>query len=148
MIDFVPSDEAGAVIERVGICAVPKKDGRQRLVVDCRRVNCWFAVPPKAHLPTCAAYSRLSMPPGSTLYSGGFDLKDAFCQLELSLYLRPYVCLDDCYASLCPELARAGYTTITPRLPLFFWVGLMLSVLAKTCLLLLSRKRLVPICYA
>ena len=115
MIDFVPTGEPGAVVERVGVFAVAKKDGRQRLVVDCRRSNCWFQPPPKAKLPTCASYSRLSMPAHSTLYSGGFDLRDAFYQLELPARLRPYFCLDDCCASLCPELAKAGYTTITPR---------------------------------
>ena len=115
MIEFVPAGESGAVIERVGIFSVPKKDGRQRLVVDCRRSNCWFTDPPKAHLPTCAAYSRLSMPPDAVLYSGGFDLRDAFYQLGLPEFLRPYFCLPDCTASLCPLLAAAGYSTITPR---------------------------------
>ena len=56
------------------------------------------------------------MPPDSVLYSGGFDLKDAFYQLELPLHLRPYFCLPDCPASFCPSLAARGHTMVTPRL--------------------------------
>ena len=133
MIDVVPSGEAGAVIERVGIFAVPKKDGRQRLVVDCRRANCWFADHPKAHLPTCAAYSRLSMPPGSTFYSGGFDLKDAFFFVSLSCR-----CISDhIFALMIALLAFAPGLPVLDTLlslhvsPLYLWVGLMLSMFAN-----------------
>ena len=45
MLDFVGADQEGAVIEHVGFFAVEKKNGRQRLVIDCRRSNCWFAEP-------------------------------------------------------------------------------------------------------
>ena len=56
------------------------------------------------------------MLPDSVLYSGGFDLKDAFYQFELPLHLRPYFCLPDCPASFCPSLAARGHTMVTPRL--------------------------------
>ena len=70
-------------LERIGFFAVGKKDGRQRLVVDCRRSNCHFSDPPRTKLPTSSSFSRLPIDPSSTIYSACWVLKDAFYQFEL-----------------------------------------------------------------
>lgn len=77
----------------VGVFAVKKKNGKQRLVVDARRSNVCFRTPSSVALPTSAAFSRLHVPEGRHLHCFSFDLKDAFYQIELPVVLRPFFCL-------------------------------------------------------
>ena len=77
--------------EKVEVFFVRKKDGRLRMVVDCRRSNEWFAPPDKVNLATAEVLSRIDL--GGTdcdLYISTADLKDAFYHFELPLQLRPY----------------------------------------------------------
>ena len=67
-----------------------KKDGRLRLIADCRRSNCWFAPPDKVKLCTAEALSRVSLEPGGELHVCTADLKDAFYHFSLPDQLRPY----------------------------------------------------------
>ena len=76
-----------------GVFAVPKKNGKQRLVVDARRSNVCFAKPATTPLPTAASFSRLHVPAGAHLHCFSFDLRDAFYQIELPAELRAYFCL-------------------------------------------------------
>ena len=65
---------------QVGLFAVAKKNGKQRLVIDCRHANCHFSDSEPVHLPTSASLSRLGMNSGDKLYVGQYDLCDAFYQ--------------------------------------------------------------------
>lgn len=76
--------------ERVEMFFVGKKDGRLRMVADCRRSNCWFSSPDSVKLCTAEALSRISLEPGSHLNISTADLKDAFYHFELPLQLRGY----------------------------------------------------------
>ncbi|CAE7557304.1 unnamed protein product [Symbiodinium sp. CCMP2592] len=78
-------------VEKVEAFFVRKKDGRLRMVVDCRRSNAWFAPPDKVNLATAEVLSRIDL--GGTdcdLYISTADLKDAFYHFELPSQLRPY----------------------------------------------------------
>ena len=86
LIEFTTS----APSERVEAFFVGKKDGRLRMVVDCRRSNCWFSPPDKVRLCTAEALSRIELEPGSELTVCTADLKDAFYHFELPLELRRY----------------------------------------------------------
>ncbi|CAE7219960.1 gag-pro-pol [Symbiodinium sp. CCMP2592] len=77
--------------EKVEVFFVRKKDGRLRMVVDCRRSNEWFAAPDKVNLATAEVLSRIDL--GGVegeLYIATADLKDAFYHFELPSELRPY----------------------------------------------------------
>ena len=93
MIDFVTSDDVSQALVEIGCFAVAKKDGSQRLVLDCRPSNCYFDTPPSTRLPTAASHARVQIAPGETLYSAQFDLRNAFYQIGLPVCLRPYFCL-------------------------------------------------------
>lgn len=71
-----------------------KSDGvRQRLIVDARRSNACFSVPPPPDLPTGASYSRVFLRPGEKLSVTSSDLKDAFYTIELPRCLRRFFTL-------------------------------------------------------
>ena len=62
----------------VGLFAVSKKGGKQRLVVDARRANLCFVDPPGVSLPTAASFARLELRDGEELHASQFDLSNAF----------------------------------------------------------------------
>ena len=43
MLDFVDAENVEDVREHVGALAMGEKNGKQRMVVNCRRSHCWFA---------------------------------------------------------------------------------------------------------
>ena len=116
MLDFVGADRTDLVREMVGIFAVEKEFGKQRVVIYCRRSNCHFVPPPRTALPTCAGYSRLHLEPGDSLWSGGFDLKDAFYQLELPYEFRRFFCLPQCSGRMLGLVGPEADLQFVPRL--------------------------------
>ena len=60
------ADDAAGVRCEVGLFAVEKKSGKQRLVIDCRLANCWFSPPAAVKLPTASAYCRGELQPEET----------------------------------------------------------------------------------
>lgn len=88
-------------VGRVGCFTVSKKpkevDGvlktRQRLILDCRRVNLVFRAPPVTELGSLPAVCDLHIPNGETLYISGGDIKDCFYACNLPSCLRDYFCL-------------------------------------------------------
>ena len=76
--------------ETVGLFFVKKKQGKLRLIMDCRRSNAWFTEPAKVCLATGDAMSRLEVPEGAELYTASADLANAFYTLELPEALRTY----------------------------------------------------------
>ena len=77
-------------VEKIEVFFVAKKDGRLRMVCDCRLSNCHFAKPDKVRLCTAEALTRVELPAGSQLHIATADLKDAFYHFQLPLELRSY----------------------------------------------------------
>lgn len=76
--------------EMVEAFFVGKKDGRLRMVIDCRRSNCWFREPDRTRLCTAEALSRIELDEGSVLHVSTADLKDAFYHFQLPGSLRRF----------------------------------------------------------
>ena len=87
VVDF---DFPDTVKEKINFFFVQKKDGRIRLVIDCRRSNQHFGPPEGVNLCTGETFAAMEMTDNEILYIGGVDLSDAFYHLELPLELRPY----------------------------------------------------------
>ncbi|MBM4023751.1 MAG: hypothetical protein FJ284_16205, partial [Planctomycetes bacterium] len=83
-------DFADEVTEVTGVFCVPKKDGRQRLVLDARRSNCWFTPAEGVSLCTGSALASIEMNPSETLFIGQGDVQDAFYHLQLPPGLRGF----------------------------------------------------------
>ena len=79
--------------EQVGVFGVAKKNGKVRMVIDCRRSNAWFVAPPHVQLATGSSLSQLSVEPGQSFWVAGFDIRNAFYSFELPAELRDYFCL-------------------------------------------------------
>ncbi len=63
---------------RVGVFAVPKKDGAQRLIIDCRQANQLQQKPPGTHLATPAGLAELDFSSFS-LEEAGYDVESTPC---------------------------------------------------------------------
>ncbi|CAK0810560.1 unnamed protein product, partial [Prorocentrum cordatum] len=89
MLDFrLDGDD----FEEVGLFTVWKKDGRQRLVIDCRGSNLHFAEPNKTSLASGASFSRMELQEGEQLWTGGVDIAE-FYNMGLPCELRRYFAL-------------------------------------------------------
>ncbi|CAK0818121.1 unnamed protein product [Prorocentrum cordatum] len=87
MVDFSFSAK-----ERVEAFFVHEKNGKLRLVVDCRRSNCHFQDPAPVSLLTGEGLAGLELGEGEELHVGGADLSDAFYHMQLPPDLRPFFC--------------------------------------------------------
>ena len=68
----------------VGVFLVAKKTpGQLRMILDTRLVNAEFRIPPRANLPSAAAWSRLEVPEGETAFLGQSDIADASYCIKL-----------------------------------------------------------------
>ncbi|CAK0864325.1 unnamed protein product, partial [Prorocentrum cordatum] len=83
----------GDDFEEVGLFTVWKKDGRQRLVIDCMGSNLHLAEPNKTSLASGASFSRMELQEGEQLWTGGVDIADAFYNVGLPGELRRYFAL-------------------------------------------------------
>ena len=77
-------------LEKADVFFVGKSDGRQRMVVDCRRCNAHWADPADVALATGETLSRLRVPKGQELWCGQVDIKDAFWHMEMPPPMRRY----------------------------------------------------------
>lgn len=100
-------------VERIECFFVGKKDGRIRMVIDCRRANCWFHHPDKVHLCTAEALSRIQLDEGQSLYVSTADLKDAFYHFELPTELRPFFTMRGVAAGEV-GVSESGKIAVTP----------------------------------
>ena len=64
-------------MESVGVFAVAKKSGKQRLIIDARPANFWFGEPDSVSLATGAAMSYLEVPEDAGLWMATADIADA-----------------------------------------------------------------------
>eukprot|EP00971_Amphidinium_carterae_P046844 922921-Amphidinium_carterae.4 len=81
---------AESAVESVGFFFVKKKEGKQRLIIDARRANCWFSESRSVSLATGSSLSQLRIPEGKNMYIGHYDIKDAFYHFQLPPSLRTY----------------------------------------------------------
>ena len=72
---------------------VKKKNGRLRLILDCRAVNKRFKKPPPLALGAGTSWAQVAIPEGSTLYLAQSDIKDYFYSLALPQELQSLFCL-------------------------------------------------------
>ena len=84
MVRFSDSCES-----QVGVFAVAKKNGKQRMVIDCRVANCHFTPSQPVSLPTSGGLSQMRLDAGREVHIGHFDLRDAFYQIGLPAELQP-----------------------------------------------------------
>ena len=78
---------------------VAKKNGKIRLVLDCRATNQLFEPPPDIALAAGYSFGRLEIGEGQTLYTAQSDVKDYFYSIGLPEGLRGYFCLPSVSAS-------------------------------------------------
>ena len=88
MIDFTSEPQ-----DLVTPFFVAKKDGRQRLILDCRGVNRRFRAPPSMSLAAGYTWSHLQLPSDKQLYVAQSDIKDYFYHLRMPEILQPLFCL-------------------------------------------------------
>lgn len=69
---------------------VSKKDGRLRLILDCRGVNRRFRPPPTMSLAAGYTWSHLQLPKNKTLFIAQSDIKDYFYSLKMPEVLQPF----------------------------------------------------------
>jgi hypothetical protein len=86
-------DFSSHFLEQVGAFCVSKKNGKQRLVVDARRSNCWFVDPPAVSLATGSALSDITVEDDGGWFIAHLDIANAFYALELPVALRSFFCL-------------------------------------------------------
>ena len=91
-------------VELIEFFFVPKKDGKLRMVADCRRSNCRFSDPASVSLCTGETLGALELEEDASLFLEEADLCNAFYHLQLPKELRQFF-------SLRP--VRAGAVGIT-----------------------------------
>eukprot|EP00974_Lingulodinium_polyedra_P133641 11226424-Lingulodinium_polyedra.AAC.1 len=65
-------------LERAAVFFVHKKDGMQRMIIDCRRANRRFRAPPGVVLATPECLARLEMESERPLYMCEGDVENCF----------------------------------------------------------------------
>ena len=88
MIEFVT--EAASIMTPF---FVKKKNGKQRLVLDCRSSNLLFHKPPDVALAAGYSFAQLELEPGAELFIAQSDVKDYFYSIGLPAGLRKFFCL-------------------------------------------------------
>ena len=80
---------------------VNKKNGRQRLVMDCRAINQRFRAPPLLKMAAGSSWSHVEIPAGKSLYIAQSDIKDYFYSIPLpTIFLLTF--------NSCQVFARVG----------------------------------------
>ncbi|CAK0903612.1 unnamed protein product [Prorocentrum cordatum] len=100
------------VYEDIQSTVVPFDD-MKRLVVDCRRSNCWFSAADPVELSAGAGLGNLEVPDGARLYVGHVDIKDAFYHFELPERVRNLFALPAAPAWMA-GLAEVGGVRVSP----------------------------------
>lgn len=88
MIDFTSKPK-----DLIAPFFVQKKNGKLRLVLDCRGTNQRFKPPPAMALSAGATWSSVRIPKGQELHVAQSDIRDYFYSLELPAVLRDLFCL-------------------------------------------------------
>ena len=113
LLDLVGGAEPGEVVAEVGAFAVHKKNGSQRLVIDARASNFYFAEPDAVHLATGSSLALLELPEGSDLWIAAVDIADAFYNMSLPVCLRRFFVLPRFRAHQL-SITEVGGTPVRP----------------------------------
>ena len=76
--------------QTVGLFAVKKSNGDQRLIVDCRPANAMFEASDPVSLATGQSFAQLKVDSGEPIAVAGVDIKVAFYALQLPVSLRSF----------------------------------------------------------
>jgi hypothetical protein len=104
------------ICSRVGLFFVKKKNGKIRLVIDCRATNRRFKRCPYLPMGTGASWTELVIDPHVDAYFSSSDIKDYFYECEIPDKLRPYFALPDIPISVArrfsvdPDMTRMLYS--------------------------------------
>ncbi|CAK0828904.1 unnamed protein product [Prorocentrum cordatum] len=93
-------------------------DDMKRLVVDCRRSNCWFSAADPVELSAGAGLGNLEVPDGARLRVGHVDIKDAFYHFELPERVRNLFAPPAAPAWMA-GLAEVGGVIVSPGTPVY-----------------------------
>lgn len=75
-------------VEQVGLFFVKKKNNKMRLIMDCRRSNCYFSDPEHVQLATGEALARMNVAAGEQVFVASADLQNAFYTMSMPQHLR------------------------------------------------------------
>ena len=96
---------------------VSKKNGRLRLVLDCRATNQMFMPPPDIALAAGYTFAQLEVGPDQVMYTAQSDVKDYFYSIGLPEELRGFFCVPSIpIADLGLDLSE-GYEGVTEVFP-------------------------------
>ena len=99
-------DFAEEATEVTGVFFVPKKGGKQRMVLDARRSNAHFMPAEGVTLCTGSSLASIELEGSDVLYIGHADLQNAFYHLQLPEPLRRFFGLREVRASRVPSDLR------------------------------------------
>ena len=96
---------------------VIKKNGRLRLVLDCRRSNEFFAKPPDIAMAAGYSFSQLHMDEPQEVFTAQSDIKDYFYSIGLPAFLHKFFCLPPVRpAKLADRIPELGKWVGTPEI--------------------------------
>ena len=78
---------------QIGAFFVTKKNGKQRLIIDCRRTNLLFKTPPNTLMGTMETWGRIEVAEDRDLFIAQEDVKDYFYRLGIPERMSEYFCL-------------------------------------------------------
>ena len=78
---------------QIGAFFVTKKNGKQRLIIDCRRTNLLFKTPPNTLMGTMETWGRIEVAEDRDLFIAQEDVKDYFYRLGIPDKMGEYFCL-------------------------------------------------------
>ena len=79
---------------RLGVFFVRKKNGKLRLIVDCRQVNAVFKTPPKGHVVSSAVFGDIEQHINEQMYIAESDIRDFFYRLGIGDEMSDFFALE------------------------------------------------------
>ena len=100
----------------LGIFFVKKKDGKQRIIFDTRKINCDFVSPESVALPTSGSLGGIEVDAGETLFMATCDVSTAFYRMLIPESLRALFTLPHVEARFLGTAAGDKKGLLVPRL--------------------------------
>ena len=100
----------------LGIFFVKKKDGKQRIIFDTRKINCDFVSPESVALPTSGSLGGIEVDAGETLFMATCDVSTAFYRMLIPESLRARFTLPHVEARFLGTAAGDKKGLLVPRL--------------------------------
>ena len=85
--------DASSVVPVLPRSLCTRRGGKLRLVFDCRVANAYFSKGPAMEMGAPEAFTSISVPPGSRLYSASADIEACFYQCGIDPELSQFFCL-------------------------------------------------------